>query len=473
MAREPLLINTNVLRPPVSPVGLEYVGEALVEAGTPVQVLDLSFEADWRAALRKQLSNQEPLFIGLPVRNTDDCSFATKKSFLPWIREVVAETRKLSEAFIVLGGAGFSVMPEAVLETIGADAGIAGDGEEAAIALTRRLKDSGSVFDLPNLVYWHEGRAVSNKRLDVDLLHLPVPRRRLFNNKKYEETGAMVGIETKRGCSQKCIFCADPAAKGSRVRLRPPPFVVEEFNDLLSQGVSWFHLCDSEFNQPIDHATETCQAIIEAGLGGRLKWYCYCSPYPFDRDLARLMVRAGCRGINFGIDSLCDEQLVRLGRNYSLNEVQDLVEILKEEGISYIFDLLIGGPGETEETVKITIQKVRELDIPLAGIATGVRVYPNTPLGKAAVLGSGREGLQPEGDLALHQPSFYMSPGISNNASALIQELVGDDQRFLTLALPAAAGSYNYAGDEELCRLIKEGARGSYWEILRHKHSLA
>jgi len=82
------------------------VGEALVETGTQVRVLDLSFEADWRASLRKQLSQQEPLFIGLSVRNTDDCSFATKKSFLPWICDVVAEIKKCSEAFLVLGGVG-------------------------------------------------------------------------------------------------------------------------------------------------------------------------------------------------------------------------------------------------------------------------------------------------------------------------------------------------------------------------------
>ena len=44
-----LLINTNVARPPVSPVGLEYVGEVLVRAKVPVQVLDLAFETDWKA----------------------------------------------------------------------------------------------------------------------------------------------------------------------------------------------------------------------------------------------------------------------------------------------------------------------------------------------------------------------------------------------------------------------------------------
>jgi hypothetical protein len=75
MTRSILLINTNVARPPVSPVGLEYVGEALIDAHLPVSVLDFSFASDWKASLQKQLRDDEPLAVGLSVRNTDDCSF--------------------------------------------------------------------------------------------------------------------------------------------------------------------------------------------------------------------------------------------------------------------------------------------------------------------------------------------------------------------------------------------------------------
>ncbi len=76
VARSILLINSNVVRPPVSPVGLEYVAEALIEAGVLVQVLDLSFKPDWKASLQSELKDEEPVAVGLSVRNTDDCSFA-------------------------------------------------------------------------------------------------------------------------------------------------------------------------------------------------------------------------------------------------------------------------------------------------------------------------------------------------------------------------------------------------------------
>lgn len=466
VTRSILLINTNVARPPVSPAGLEYVGETLVDAGLLVRVLDLSFETHWKAALQSELKDDEPLMVGLSVRNTDDCSFISRKSFLPWICEVVAEVKRLTQVYVVLGGVGFSIMPEAILKLTKANAGIAGDGEQMAVALAKYLMNGEDVSNLPNLVYWCQGNVVSNKRLDVDLQHLPLPHRHLFDNKRYEELGGMVGIETKRGCSQQCIFCADPVAKGRHIRLRPPTMVVQELQDLLAQGVSWLHVCDSEFNLPIMHAKEVCQAIIAGGLGNTLRWYCYCSPTPFDYELAGLMKRAGCCGINFGVDSLCDEQLLRLGRGHSTDDVQRLVQILEDEGLNYMFDLLIGGPGETEDTVRLTIEKVRQLSVPLAGIAAGVRIYHQTPLGKALAGGLDNGGLHAPIGHTFHEPIFYLSPYLGSDALALVNQLVAGDPRFLFLASPADERSYNYADDEALCKMIQDGARGAYWDII-------
>ncbi len=467
MARAILLINTNVARPPVSPVGLEYLGETLIEAGVPVRVLDLPFETDWKASLARELKRDEPLAVGLTVRNTDDCCFASRKSFLPWIREIVTESKKFTKVPVFLGGVGFSTMPEVVLKATGADGGIDGDGEDAMLALAHCLMKDKGFTHLPNLVYWHNGDIVRNPRAEVDLRRLPPPRRRIFDNRRYEQLGAIVGIETKRGCSQRCIFCADPVAKGTRIRLRPPEIVVRELEDLQQQGVSWLHLCDSEFNLPLRHAKDVCRAIINKGLGDKVRWYCYCAPLPFDRELARLMKPAGCAGINFGVDSLCDDQLHRLGKIHSLKDVSQLIRLLHAERLNYMFDLLIGGPGETAETVEITINKAREFDVPLVGLATGVRVYPHTPLGKAIADGLVKEGLHPDTGEDPEQPFFYLSPSLGDDAVTVINQLVADEPRFLVLSAPAEKGSYNYADDEVLSQRIEQGARGAYWDIIR------
>lgn len=465
-----VLVNTNVVKPPVSPVGLEYVGESLLQAGVPVTVVDLVFAEDWRQTLRKALS--EPLAVGVSVRNLDDCSPVTRHSFIPWITEVVSYIRSLTEAPVILGGAGFSTCPEGTLRQVDADYGLAGDGEETAVMLLQRLERRENPDDIPGLVYRRDdGTVVSNPCRYSIPDTFPPPRRSLFDNLRYEREGAMVGVETKRGCPSGCIYCADPVARGRQLRLRPPKAVVAEVEDLVRRGVSWFHLCDSEFNLSVEHAYEFCQLLIEKKLGERVRWYCYCSPVPFSGELASLMKRAGCAGINFGVDSLDDGQLLRLGRKHRFGDVVSLVEIMHRKGFSFMFDLLLGAPGETVETMRNSLERVRRLDVPVVGVALGVRVYPGTALGKMALKGRLDEGLSEKSFDDLSKPVYYTSPALGPDPFGLLKELVGGDERFLCLAAPGEEAAYNYAGDDFLSWAIQNGARGAYWDILRRFRS--
>ena len=104
MDRPVVLINSNTVRPLVSPVGLEYVGEALESAGIYVEVIDLSWEQDWHQALVTILSHLEPLAVGITFRNTDDCSSISNRSFLPWLKDLVSAVKDLTSAPVILGG---------------------------------------------------------------------------------------------------------------------------------------------------------------------------------------------------------------------------------------------------------------------------------------------------------------------------------------------------------------------------------
>jgi radical SAM superfamily enzyme YgiQ (UPF0313 family) len=470
MTPQIVLINANVVQPPVSPIGLEYVADSILRAGLPLRVIDLAFEKNWQTCLQKELKPADALLVGVSVRNTDDCSFISGKSFLPWIHEVVTEVKKHTEALVFLGGVGFSVMPDIAVQTTGADGGIAGDGEDAIVTLAQAILHKDDIEPLANLVFRKNGTIVCNPRKNVDLAHLPAPSRSIFNNKQYEMQGAMVGIETKRGCSQDCIFCADLTAKGTQLRLKPPKIVAQEFGNLVAQGVTWFHLCDSEFNLPIAHAKDVCHALIDSGLNNRIHWYAYCAPFSFDRELMMLMKRAGCNGINFGVDSLDDGQLRRLGRHYSGDDVKQLTDLLNQENFNYLFDFIVGAPGETLATVQTTIERIRRYGVVAAGMAVGARVYPNTRLDRTLANATSPEGLRPVHDRKSETPVFYLSPSLGEDVTGFIRGLVGNDPRFMVLAAPGEQGSYNYAGDDLLSRLIQEGARGAYWDILR-KHT--
>jgi hypothetical protein len=98
------LVNTNRITPPVAPIGLDYVAEALCAAGHEADILDLCWEERWEPAIARFLGSGEYGLIGVTVRNTDDCSFATRESFLPTLSSMVECIRKHTGAPIVLGG---------------------------------------------------------------------------------------------------------------------------------------------------------------------------------------------------------------------------------------------------------------------------------------------------------------------------------------------------------------------------------
>ncbi|MGB7630039.1 MAG: radical SAM protein [Candidatus Deferrimicrobium sp.] len=201
--------------------------------------------------------------------------------------------------------------------------------------------------------------------------------RMLVDNRRYYLEGGQAGIETKRGCPMECVYCADPLAKGSSTRLRPPKDVVAELGRLLGQGIEHVHICDSEFNVPEDHALEICGEIIRRGLGDRLHWYAYCKPGPFSRELAGQMRRSDCRGINFGADSGDEGMLGRLGRDFGPEEILSAARSCRENGIAVMLDLLLGAPGETRESVARTVSAYDSLDRTNTG--TGRSLFESLP----------------------------------------------------------------------------------------------
>ncbi len=466
------LINPNRMKPAVAPIALDYIADWLDIAGHEVSILDLCFSQDWGADVDAYFADCQPDLIGVTIRNTDDCYFASRDFFVPYYKEVIDRIRSQTPAPIVLGGAGLSVVPEAILEFTGADYAIAGDGEVSMPLLLHCI-----AFDLPISPCWGivcrtpEGIHTEPPMWINVLTHSPRTRRWL-DNKRYFNEGGQAGIETKRGCDRKCIFCADPIGKGTECRLRPPAGVVSEIKALLDQEIDVYHLCDCEFNIPISHAEDVCRAIIEAGLGERIRWYTYANPKPFTDELADLMVRAGCRGIDFGADSGDDKVLRSLGRDFNSDDVRRTAEICHRHGITFMYDLLIGGPAETNESVKRTIDLMKRIEPDRVGVSIGVRVYNGTALGEM-VRRAGVSASNPtlhgtiEGNESFLAPIYYLSPAVGMEVFGFVDELIGGDPRFLHASPAELEGNYNYNDNTVLVDAIRQGFRGAFWDILR------
>lgn len=471
--RKVLLVNTNTMKPPVAPIAIDYLADALKMAGFEPDLLDLCLAGDWKQSIAEHFSDRgEPALIGLSLRNTDDCYFLSQDFMIPRAKAIADEVRSKSDAPIVTGGVGFSLMPEKILDYCGLDLGIWGDGERAIVDLMASLTSGASLDEQKGLVHRKDGRFCRNGPDFFDLRELGASARSFVANERYFVEGAMGNIETKRGCNQGCIYCADPLAKGRRLRLRGPISVVNEIESLLTQGINCLHICDSEFNIPRRHAISICREIINKGLGGKIGWYAYLSPIPFDDELARLMVEAGCRGVDFGVDSGCDRMLRNLGRAHRKEDMRRTAESCHRHGITFMFDLLLGGPGETFESIEETISFIKALDPHCAGISAGVRVYAGTPLSSLIKLEgemSDNKNLRgcTDGNDDFFKPVFYLSEALRGDIMDELKRMVGSDTRFFLGSKEEVGENYNYNENTFLARAIEEGERGAFWDILR------
>ncbi len=378
----------------------------------------------------------------------------------------------------MIGGVGYSILAPEVLQCTGADFGIRGDGEEALVELVAELRASRR-WDRVRGLLWREGGAM-RANAPAWPLRLSVPTaREIVDNAAYFRLGGQIGVETKRGCSRQCSYCVDPLAKGPTVRLRPAAEVAEEMESLLRQGIDVFHLCDAEFNLPPDHARTVCDELIRRGMGSRCRWYAYLAVVPFDADLARRMAEAGCVGINFTSDSASPAMLAVYGQPHRQEDLRAAIRHCRQYGIAVMCDLLLGGPGETVETVTESIRFFQQAGPDCVGTALGLRLYPRTPMA-AMVAREGRLETNPsirrhyEGPVDLLRPTFYISAALGERPARLVRDLIAGDQRFFEPEeeTPAgeeadAQGDHNYNANQALADAIRAGARGAYWDILR------
>ena len=154
-----VLVNTNRMRPPIAPVGLEYVAEALERDGRAVEIIDLAFADEPATELKSCLSECQPGLVGLSFRNVDDCFWPSGRSFLSELQSLVSEIRTLTDAPIVLGGVGFSIFAEAIVRQTGVEFGILGDGEIALPALLDAVSGNRRFNEVPGLV-WRDGEFI-------------------------------------------------------------------------------------------------------------------------------------------------------------------------------------------------------------------------------------------------------------------------------------------------------------------------
>jgi radical SAM superfamily enzyme YgiQ (UPF0313 family) len=472
------LINTNTMTPPVGPLGLEYVAGAVRAAGIETDVVDLCLADDPATILKDYFAANQLQLVGLSFRNVDDCFWPKADWFLPKLAETVSSLRSMTDAPIVVGGVGFSIFPERIVEYVEADFGIRGDGEQAIVSLLDELQGTRTLERVGGLIWRKDGRMVANRPLWPSPLSLPTIRDAV-DNPGYFKAGGQCGLETKRGCNRQCVYCADPLAKGPTIRPRDPSEVADEAEALLAQGIDVLHLCDSEFNVPRSHALAVCEEFGRRALGKRLRWYTYMAVVPFDAELAAAMSKAGCVGIDFTGDAACPLMLKNYRQMHTKEDLASAVRLCRENGITVMIDLLFGGPGETPDTIAETIEFVKQIAPDCAGAPVGVRIYPGTEMARTVELEGPLEDnanihRKYQGPVDFLKPTFYISRSLGPNPARLVNDLIAGDKRFFgpmeetDAPERAVSTDHNYNENIALAEAIRHGARGAYWNILRN-----
>lgn len=436
---------------PVAPIGCAYVAAALIEDGHEVELLDLCFSADVEAAIKEAVARFSPQCIGLSIRNVDNLSYPKSTSYLPYLKDVAGHL-KASGVPVIVGGSGYSLFPEKMLRSLGLSYGIVGEGEGAMREFARRLSSGEDPSDVPNLARFKDGAFAANPVKNG--LSFSSPARHLIDNERYFSMGGMANVQTKRGCPFNCIYCTYPYLDGNRIRCREASAVVDELERLSGMGLDYVFFVDDIFNHPTHQATEICRGMIERGL--KIKWTCFATPKGMTLPLLNLMKEAGCKGVEFGTDAGSAKMLKNMGKGFTKDDVREVSRLCSEAGLEAAHYLILGGPGETEETLEEAFAFMDELDPRAVIVMIGVRIYPNTALESQSV----RDGVTTS-DTDLLVSHFYISP------------LIGEEKLFKMIDSHARArGNWvvpalDINNSEDLMAFLrKAGHRGPLWDML-------
>lgn len=462
MAAKPLEVllvsaNTEMLPDPVFPIGAAYMAAVAERAGHSVRTLDLCFLDSAAVAVADELREHPPDVVGISLRNLDSSSYPENTSYIDDYIALLRTIRSCSDARVVLGGAGFTVMPEAIMETLGADAGVAGEGELAFPWILERYANDEELVSSPSFVCEEVALGCLVKPVarirELDITGSPMRER--FGMAEYYERGGALNIQTKRGCYFECIFCSYPLIEGNKVRMRTPSSVVDEIEEIHREhGIRHWFFVDNIFNMPLRHAKGICEEMIARDL--QVEWSGYLNPKFIDEELCALMSRSGCKAIEFGTDAGSPLMIETLKKEFSVEDLRRTSALCHKYDLRFCHSLIFGGPGETRETVQETLDLMGEVR-PTAVIAmTGIRILPGTEMVRIAE----EDGILDADDDLLY-PRFYISPTFEDDLIEKVEAYANSHSNWI---VPGKGIKTNV---EVLQKLRDRRIKGQLWRYLR------
>ena len=416
--------NTEPINMPTIPLGLGCVAEAVRRAGHEVKLVDLMCVSNTRSVIKDSIERFVPDVIGISVRNIDDQHIESPRFLLNQVRDVISDCRAFSDARIVIGGAGYSIFPERVLAYLGADIGIHGEGEIAFPSLLAHMEKGTDIQGIPGL-YLPDQVVQDKRKLAKKLDLLPLPEANLWSPSAARNPELWMPVQSRRGCPMNCSYCSTAAIEGRIIRKRSPALVVDSIADHVDAGFERFYFTDNTFNIPLAYAREICHELIARNLG--ISWRCILYPAKIDKALVEAMALAGCKEVALGFESGSKQILRGMNKKFSPEDVRKTSDLLAQHGIRRMGFLLLGGPGETKESVEKSLAFADSLHLDAVKVTIGIRIYPHTALAKTAIC----EGVIAQDDDLLF-PRFYVVKGLEEWLRETVKKYMAERSNWMS-----------------------------------------
>ncbi|MDY7076895.1 MAG: radical SAM protein [Chloroflexota bacterium] len=344
------------------PLGLAYIAGALKRAGHESHIVDMQVDD---TDIQDLILSDTPRLIGFSVTTW------TSKQVLENVKQL---KRHFPYLTFVAGGPHATALPEQMLIE-GFDAVVRGYGEKTIVELVENLDRPDLWTGISGLSYKHKEVIHHNpKRAPPNSLQeLPFPTFDLLDIERYE----WCSVSSSRGCSARCLFCADSHLFAKRVLLRSPQSFVDELEWLYKEkGIQRFYFVDEQFTFDNSRASEICREIVLRGM--KIKWLVNSRVDRVTPSLLQLMKQAGCVSVAFGIESGSNAILRRVKKGALPQTALNAVRMAKAANIRVKTSWIVGLPGTFEEQLEsIDLMQAMEpnhIDVFL------LTIYPGTPL---------------------------------------------------------------------------------------------
>jgi radical SAM superfamily enzyme YgiQ (UPF0313 family) len=245
------------------------------------------------------------------------------------------------------------------------------------------LNEDGSVnmHGIKGIAWRKDGEILLNfpRPFVADLDDLPIPMHELLPLQKYRMPyikGPFTFMLTSRGCPAGCTYCIKHVSYQYATRLRSPKLIIEEMWYLKKLGIDNIHMYADLFTVNRDQVIEMCNLMIKEKIN--IHWTSNSRVDFVDEEMLTLMGKAGCRLISWGLESGNEAILKHARKGADPAKAERALRWAKQAGIMNWGYFIIGLPGETEATIRQTIDFAKKLplDIALFHVAAP---YPGTP----------------------------------------------------------------------------------------------